>query len=898
VTFRRGRVAAGAPNDDGAVTKVAARPPTFMAWGRTGRPVASEAVRLPPEIAGVPQALAAQTDWVRRVAARLVVDRDEAEDLAQDVLIAALQGRPPSALRPWLRGVLRNRWKMDARAHARRRLREHLAAAADTSPSAETLFEAREGERLVREALNALPEPYRTTIWRNVCEGLRAVDIARLDGVPPTTVRSRIAVGLERMRAYLDREAGGDRSSWRRALLILGIGRRPPRPWAWATTTLVVAAVLVAPPPRPRVSVPTAAPVLAGAAQVAGPGEVHAASGPRAAPESHRSVKAGRAPLILDPPRLSRLRAAKSGAGPLHDRLVQLEHRVRRADPALFGTDRLNYARVHRAQAAAALYAVTGEPRLAAEAFLELERVLEDPGEEPRPDASEHPHGRAVVGTALALAYDWAHDGFTPGQRERLEDQLRRAAEAWRRFEHPKLAPDVDTYLVAVARGAELLQRLALREPCATGRVADLIADLARHLAEGYGTVGLPQGGPADAARAAAVLLPAAYATASLGDHRLLEAVRRAQLWQLPLYTLAAGPDGPPRVLPHGVSSSRGPDAGWLALLSPLVPPEARRAFEALQEAALSGTEAVRGPASLWALVLSTDDGAPAARLPRAIGDPDRGAYFFRSGWTGHDVLVSLGGDFRSRPGGWDAPDALRLAVLAHGTLFAGSPGRDSDFRAARLRDGAGARHQATAFPEARLASGLLVDGREFARRGATGAPHSWTASQSGGYAIVDGGSKYVELGVTSVQRHLLVDFDSAEAGTLISTLDRVRAPAAHAYTFQLSPGDATGDDGVRSSAGGADKSAPAFVLRAGTQFLAGWAFADKDVRVEADDGVRLHVHGADADLWVVMLVGEGAPPQAVVDGAGLGARVRLGAVTVTWDERAGRLRVARAGRL
>lgn len=67
---------------------------------------------------------------VLRMARRLAQSGDEARDLAQDALLAALargfEDWASPARRAWLRGVVRKRWAFVARAEVRRRRREKL----------------------------------------------------------------------------------------------------------------------------------------------------------------------------------------------------------------------------------------------------------------------------------------------------------------------------------------------------------------------------------------------------------------------------------------------------------------------------------------------------------------------------------------------------------------------------------------------------------------------------------------------------------------------------------------------------------------------------------------------------------------------------------------------------
>src|SRR5512145_862622 len=96
----------------------------------------------------------AEDGWLRRIARRLVGDRDAADDLAQDAWVAALSsGRSGAEARPWLLGVL----------HNLRRKRSRRAA--DEEARARELFDGRlapSTDELVLEL----------TLRRRVTEGL------------------------------------------------------------------------------------------------------------------------------------------------------------------------------------------------------------------------------------------------------------------------------------------------------------------------------------------------------------------------------------------------------------------------------------------------------------------------------------------------------------------------------------------------------------------------------------------------------------------------------------------------------------------------------------------------------------------------------------------------------
>lgn len=153
--------------------------------------------------------------------ARSLVHGDaDADDLVQDTALAAITHPPELAdgrpLRPWLATVLRNRWRMDRRGRARREAREqavglelaevHGAEAAEAADAPAAIDRARMLERLA-SALVALDEPFRTVVIRRYLDGQSAAEIARALGIPAGTVRWRLKVGLERLRAALDRSA-------------------------------------------------------------------------------------------------------------------------------------------------------------------------------------------------------------------------------------------------------------------------------------------------------------------------------------------------------------------------------------------------------------------------------------------------------------------------------------------------------------------------------------------------------------------------------------------------------------------------------------------------------------------------------------------------------------------
>ncbi|MCK6447631.1 MAG: RNA polymerase sigma factor [Planctomycetes bacterium] len=152
--------------------------------------------------------------FVRELARELVNRRDEADDLAQDVLLARLTHAPGAGAAPrsWLARVARNA-AIDL--FRRRSKRRHVALSEDESTRTESISSgelACAAEHL-RAALAKLDEPYRIALELRFFHELPPREIARRLELPVETVRTRIKRGLERLRADLDRRAGS-RGAW------------------------------------------------------------------------------------------------------------------------------------------------------------------------------------------------------------------------------------------------------------------------------------------------------------------------------------------------------------------------------------------------------------------------------------------------------------------------------------------------------------------------------------------------------------------------------------------------------------------------------------------------------------------------------------------------------------
>jgi RNA polymerase sigma-70 factor (ECF subfamily) len=147
---------------------------------------------------------------LRGLATRLSHDAHEAEDLVQDAWIAVLTQWPgePCALEPWAKEVLRNAARKRAR---RMQPIEWNEAHAEHEPSQNggvALDELARGERAerLRALIDALPDPYRSTLIQRFYAERSVGEIAAAKGVPRATVSTQLRRALERLRAQLARQ--------------------------------------------------------------------------------------------------------------------------------------------------------------------------------------------------------------------------------------------------------------------------------------------------------------------------------------------------------------------------------------------------------------------------------------------------------------------------------------------------------------------------------------------------------------------------------------------------------------------------------------------------------------------------------------------------------------------
>jgi RNA polymerase sigma-70 factor (ECF subfamily) len=164
-------------------------------------------------------ALVDQREFVRRLARSLLRDDAAAEDVAQDVLLAAI-AQPPTevrSLRGFLATLTRRRAANVRRSASRRAVHEARAARAETVDGSDARRVLESSQEVVTEVL-ALDEPYRGVLLLIYLDGASPDAIAQRRGSTAATVRSQHKRALEQLRERLDRRHGGRRDAWSFAL--------------------------------------------------------------------------------------------------------------------------------------------------------------------------------------------------------------------------------------------------------------------------------------------------------------------------------------------------------------------------------------------------------------------------------------------------------------------------------------------------------------------------------------------------------------------------------------------------------------------------------------------------------------------------------------------------------
>ncbi|HZN38496.1 MAG TPA: sigma-70 family RNA polymerase sigma factor [Planctomycetota bacterium] len=184
---------------------------------------------------------------LRRLAWALHLGAADADDAVQHALTQAALGKRPvdMPLATFLRATLRYHAFNLVKLARRRRRREAAVARNEPVPSTATIVARDLLRRRVADAVLALDDPYRTTVWLRWFEGLDVAGVAERMKVPANTVRTRLQRAHARLKQQLDRDHG-DREWGLLAAPIALLGAAANATTVYAVALAGAAAVLLA----------------------------------------------------------------------------------------------------------------------------------------------------------------------------------------------------------------------------------------------------------------------------------------------------------------------------------------------------------------------------------------------------------------------------------------------------------------------------------------------------------------------------------------------------------------------------------------------------------------------------------------------------------------------------
>jgi len=141
------------------------------------------------------------------IAARVLGDSAEAEDVVQEALLLAEGAGELRSRRAWLCTTTYRRAVDRVRAREARARAEGSAAAQADPPGPAELAAKRDELARLRAELKGVDEPFQTALRLRYLEGLDYPELAAQTGVPQRTARGRVARGLARLRTRLRGEA-------------------------------------------------------------------------------------------------------------------------------------------------------------------------------------------------------------------------------------------------------------------------------------------------------------------------------------------------------------------------------------------------------------------------------------------------------------------------------------------------------------------------------------------------------------------------------------------------------------------------------------------------------------------------------------------------------------------
>ena len=156
---------------------------------------------------------------LQKIACSVVGDKSAAEDIVQNAWVEWLERGPSRLGIGWLRKLVQSR-SIDAwRRNARENRRFGTEDIESLPQGRDALGDKLEIQRTVLEAVDALDEPYRTTVYLRYFEELGPRAMAKRLGVPEKTIKTRLTRAHQQLRGRLSERLQDETGCWVPAFL-------------------------------------------------------------------------------------------------------------------------------------------------------------------------------------------------------------------------------------------------------------------------------------------------------------------------------------------------------------------------------------------------------------------------------------------------------------------------------------------------------------------------------------------------------------------------------------------------------------------------------------------------------------------------------------------------------
>ncbi len=139
---------------------------------------------------------------------RMLRNREDAEDIAQDAFVSAFEKlgdfRGKSSFRTWVITIALNRARNLLRDNPPERSTELPESATSPSPDPLAVVEARQHMKLLEQAIASLPPKQRMTVLLRAQEGMSHKEIGRILGTSPGTSKANFHFAVSRLREVME----------------------------------------------------------------------------------------------------------------------------------------------------------------------------------------------------------------------------------------------------------------------------------------------------------------------------------------------------------------------------------------------------------------------------------------------------------------------------------------------------------------------------------------------------------------------------------------------------------------------------------------------------------------------------------------------------------------------